>query len=92
MKHARDAVGRLHGEGDLAVESIERHPVLHEVGDTFRRLGGEEGLLPDSARSAELNIQCILAKPFTNEELGRVVRKVLDQAALADKEATWPAS
>jgi two-component system cell cycle sensor histidine kinase/response regulator CckA len=43
----------------------------------------EDGLLPDPAPSAGLNIQCILAKPFANEQLGQAVRRVLDQAALA---------
>jgi DNA-binding NtrC family response regulator len=38
-----------------------------------------DGLLPDPTQSADLNIQCILAKPFTNEQLGRAVRSVFDQ-------------
>jgi two-component system cell cycle sensor histidine kinase/response regulator CckA len=47
----------------------------------------EDGLLPGSDPSADLNIQHILAKPFTNEQLGRVVRRVLDEAALAGNKA-----
>ena len=43
----------------------------------------EGGSPPDPTQSDALNVQCILAKPFTNEQLGNAVRRILDQAALA---------
>jgi two-component system, cell cycle sensor histidine kinase and response regulator CckA len=43
----------------------------------------DDGLPPDPAPSDDLNIQCILGKPFTNKQLGQTVRRVLDQAASA---------
>jgi len=45
MKNARYAVGRLQGQGNLAVEGIERHAEIDEVGDTG-------GLLRSKCRTA----------------------------------------
>ena len=45
---------------------------------------GEDGLPLDWSGSADINIHCILSKPFSNEQLARAVRNALDQAAKAD--------
>ena len=36
MQDAGHAVGGLHGESDLPIKGIKRHPVIDEVGDTSR--------------------------------------------------------
>jgi two-component system cell cycle sensor histidine kinase/response regulator CckA len=71
-----------HMTGTALVQRIRkidtRIPVI-----LFSGFLNESGLLPDPTLSVELNIQCILAKPFTNEQLAHAVRRVLDQVAIA---------
>jgi two-component system cell cycle sensor histidine kinase/response regulator CckA len=71
-----------HMTGTALVQRIRkvdtRIPVI-----LFSGFLSEDGLLPDPAQSVDLNIQCVLAKPFTNEQLAHAVRRVLDQAAMA---------
>jgi two-component system cell cycle sensor histidine kinase/response regulator CckA len=71
-----------HMTGTALVQRIRkvdtRIPVI-----LFSGFLSEDGLLPDPAQSVDLNIQCVLAKPFTNEQLAHAVRRVLDQAAIA---------
>jgi CheY-like chemotaxis protein len=71
-----------HMTGTTLVQRIRkldtRIPVI-----LFSGFLSEDGLLSDTAQSDDLNIQYILAKPFTNEQLGQAVRRVLDQTASA---------
>ena len=68
--------------GTAMVERIRKiDPRIPAI--VFSGFLSEDGFLPDQARSDDLDIQCIIAKPFTNEQLGQAVRMVLDQAARA---------
>ena len=71
-----------HMTGTALVQRIRKIDACIPV-IVFSGFLNEHGLLPDPTQSADLNIQCILAKPFSNEQLGQAVRKALDQAALA---------
>ena len=41
MQDAGNAVGCLHGEGNLSIKSVEWYPIIYEVSDTSRGFVGQ---------------------------------------------------